>query len=49
MVHIWQVEAPNGGLSLTSLIMRMSNTRLTNRARGLIFGTQGQVLDQNIL
>jgi len=49
MVHIWQVEAPYGGLSLTSLLMHMSNTRLTNRARRLIFGTQGQLLDQNIL
>ena len=49
MVHIWQVEAPNGGLSLTSLIMCISNTRVTNRAKGLIFGTQGNVLDRNIL
>ena len=49
MVHIWGVKAPNDGLSFNSLIMHISNNRLTNKARGLIFGTQGPLWDQNIL
>ena len=35
-------------LSLTSLIMHISNSGVTKRVTVLIFGTQGAVLDQNI-
>ena len=49
MVHILKDEAPNGGQSLTSLIMRISNSGLTNRPTGPNFGTQGKLCNQNLL